>query len=1040
MNFRFHEKLFLRLPRYVLHKKSFSADLTIEMMVKDAFFLKAVYLASSVVYEECAKFQAGSLTVADTERLELTLTKYYTRMSTRSTPFGLFSGVGITFWGEHDAVIDPDKICWSKKTRLDFHFLAALIKQISNITVIKRYSVYSLNNSGYKLNNEFRYVEFFPHGFTRKYQITAIKISGLIDAIFTFARMGVTYIDMEQFLVEKDIDVKAADEFLDYLIESKVLITAFEPSPVGADVLHQLSENIKAFISPKLSDQERKELNSVLQFIGGIISDIQYLNTNDANSVEAYKSLYQKSKLIVPDLAENNLLQVDSFFEGVENVVSKDYKVLLAQSFTFLNCFFNENNQGKELELFAQQFSKTYGDHLMPLSLIMDYDSGLGYPVSKSFGYSPFVNDINFHQSHSEIKNIKWNYANQLLFKKVMAARNNQAYEITMSDDDLPAMKKQAPNYPSTLSALFRVINTASYKIQLEGFFGPSALNAISRFAYINADIAGLAKEIVAYEADELVNCIDVEIVHIPSDKAANVIQHPDFGNYEFSYLGTSSKSGDYSVNINDLFLKYLDGTLLLWSEKLKSFVRPRLNSMHNYSSSNLPVYRFLCDLQKQHLKDNIGFQWGDLLHCFDFFPRVTYGEVILYPAMWKLDRAEFNSFYDHDTEQSLNKLVKELVNKFRFPRYVVLADGDNELLIDFETIITFRSFLKVAKNRSQLLIKEFLYAEDDLSISANQLMATMLVDNSKSANKYKALNNDNGIKPRTDALESDWLYFKIYCGESSADQLLLDYLKPAVELLVKEGLIELWFFIRYYDPSFHLRFRVKMTGNNDHGKVYEIIYRYLEEAVRINLVSTVSTANYLPELDRYGHKSIELTERLFHFDSNNFINFLTNFNSNEWEEKKWMFAIVSVDELFNAAGFNASDKVSYLKNFLDAFYIEFNVGKKEKKALSSKYRKHRNKLELLLSKDIKVVDMDSDISIIKNIVLADLDRVTELLQLFSVLKSDNSLEFSDLYYFNSVTHMILNRVFSFKPRINEMVVYYFINNYYLSIIAINGR
>ncbi|MGF6849693.1 thiopeptide-type bacteriocin biosynthesis protein [Chitinophaga sp. W3I9] len=1040
MNFRFHDKVFLRLPRYIIHKKTFAADLTIEMMMKDVFFLEAVYVASPVVYDKCIKFQTNALTSADVDMLELTLAKYYTRMSTRSTPFGLFSGVGITSWGKGDVVFNPGKIRWRRKARLDFHFLAATIKKISNLTVAKRYSVYFLNNSGYKINNEFRYVEFFPYGFARKYQIAAIKISGLIEEVFDLTITGATFIDLERFLVKNGIDVKAANEFLDYLIESKVLTSAFEPSPVGTDILQQISNNIKALIGLDLPDREMRELHDAMDFINALRSDLQHVNENNTLGVGAYKNLYQRSKLIIPNQVESNLIQVDSFFEGVEEAVSADYKVLLAQSFTFLNSFFEGNNQDKELNLFSQQFSEKYGDRFMPLNLIMDYDSGLGYPVSKNFGYSPFVNDIDLHQSPREAISIKWNYSNRLLFKKIMAGRDNRAYEISLTDNDLPIRERQTNNLPSTLSALFRLINNDSYKIQLEGFFGPSAVNAISRFAYIKTDIADLAKDIISYEENELVNCIDVEIIHIPSDKAANIVQHPDFGQYNLAYLGNSNKSGKYSVNINDLYLKCMDGVLLLWSKKLKCFVRPRLNSMHNYSSSNLPVYRFLCDFQKQNLKNNISFQWGDLLHCFEFFPRVTYGKVILYPAMWKLDRSDLHCFYKNDGDKSITELIEEFVNRFRFPRYVVLADGDNELLIDFETQITFRFLLKAAKNRSQILIKEFLYHEDEHTISANQLMGTVLIDGSKEFKMYRNFPHETRMEPGNDAPEPEWLYFKIYCGESSADHVLLNYLKPVTDLLIEAGLITMWFFIRYYDPYFHLRFRVKLIDDSNKGKVYEIICRYLQKAVQMNLVSRLSTDNYIRELDRYGDKSIDLTEGIFHLESINFLDFLVNFNSNEWEEKKWMFAVVSVDSFFNTAGFSSSDKVSHLKKSLDAFYIEFNVGKEEKKALNLKYRKHRDKLQELLSNDKKYDRNDSDISFIKHIVSANQKGIAGFLSHFPEKKKENAVFFSELRYFSSVTHMTLNRVFSFKPRTNEMVIYYFIYNYYLSHIAINSK
>jgi thiopeptide-type bacteriocin biosynthesis protein len=61
----------------------------------------------------------------------------------------------------------------------------------------------------------------------------------------------------------------------------------------------------------------------------------------------------------------------------------------------------------------------------------------------------------------------------------------------------------------------------------------------------------------------------------------------------------------------------------------------------------------------------------------------------------------------------------------------------------------------------------------------------------------------------RSFTIGEEWLYFKIYCGVKTANELLISVVEPLVTKLRKEKKITLWFFIRYSDPEHHLRIRL---------------------------------------------------------------------------------------------------------------------------------------------------------------------------------------------------------------------------------------
>ena len=65
----------------------------------------------------------------------------------------------------------------------------------------------------------------------------------------------------------------------------------------------------------------------------------------------------------------------------------------------------------------------------------------------------------------------------------------------------------------------------------------------------------------------------------------------------------------------------------------------------------------------------------------------------------------------------------------------------------------------------------------------------------------------------RSFIIGSEWVYYKIYTGPKTADSILVDFIKPIVDQLLKDGIIKMWFFIRYADPEFHLRVRFQITN-----------------------------------------------------------------------------------------------------------------------------------------------------------------------------------------------------------------------------------
>ncbi|MBK6829054.1 MAG: thiopeptide-type bacteriocin biosynthesis protein [Chitinophagaceae bacterium] len=144
-------------------------------------------------------------------------------------------------------------------------------------------------------------------------------------------------------------------------------------------------------------------------------------------------------------------------------------------------------------------------------------------------------------------------------------------------------------------------------------------------------------------------------------------------------------------------------------------------------------------------------------------------------------------------------------------PEKFVQADGDHEMLVDRNSPESVTAFIKAIRGRQSIVLKEFLLPDPEAVVNeqgqayCNQFIAALV----KNTNVYQS---DGAIHQAVSGIQrnflpgSSWLYYKIYCGSKSADEILLNVIQPLTTELQLGKLISQWFFIRYNDPDFHIQ------------------------------------------------------------------------------------------------------------------------------------------------------------------------------------------------------------------------------------------
>ncbi|HCT29627.1 MAG TPA: hypothetical protein DIW31_02585 [Bacteroidales bacterium] len=278
--------------------------------------------------------------------------------------------------------------------------------------------------------------------------------------------------------------------------------------------------------------------------------------------------------------------------------------------------------------------------------------------------------------------------------------------------------------------------------------------------------------------------------------------------------------------------------------------------------------------------------------------------------------------------------------------------------------------------------------------------------------------------------LGDNWFYFKLYTGVKTADTLLVEVIDPFASDLMNEGFIEKWFFIRYSDPDFHLRIRFELK---DKLKLSEIIFRLnaiLYPYIENRMISKFQAETYSRELERYGSKTIDETESIFFFDTQATILLLNQIEGDEGETYRWHYACLAVDFFLNDFGFSEDEKLQLLDRLQYNFGQEFGMNAQLKVQLDEKFRKERPQMRSFLLRESDIYEPFYQILKQKYINTKDIIERIKAIK----LKNELEVEFND--YIISHIHLMLNRIFKSKQRLNEMVIYSLLYRFYKSEIA----
>jgi len=1009
------DKIILRSPNFSLN---FLGHLDRENLLEFYRIPKveeALLVASPSLLNTLNQFIAGK--IREEKRIDslfLSLTKYMLRMTCRCTPFGMFASCSVLTLGNSTKVIpfSPGEV--KKHVRLDHGYLCRLINYISSGKTVKYCLKYFPNNTLYRQGAKWRYVEFDYLNNKRIHRISSFQNEGYFELIFSRLANGFHIGELIELLdAEFEISREEALEFIDNLIDAQIIVSELLPNVTGECYLNR---SVKTLVQYAENNQAPTL---------GIVRDWLLAANNESSAainIDIYdKIILELNKIPVP-LEKNILFQVDTFKLLEESAISNNIVRKVQQAVEFLSRFRSSTNK-TNIEVFAAAFTARYEQREIPLVLALDPETGIGYKQNSFNGdVSPLL--AGFLIKEKPIAQLDIHPIFKLLYPKLMNALMNKQIGVEIEDVDLKDFPVNLDKLPDTFAVMLNVLQYKSDATDEEFLLSINGVimnggKYIGRFCHLDNSIENLCRAIAQKEEELNKSGIIAEVVHIPEGRTGNILFRPCLRDFEIPYLANPSVTQDFQIPVADLMISVKDNKVILRSKKLNKVIVPKTTNAHNYSNNSLPVYHFLNDLEYQDIQliGNLG--WGVLQSINKFLPRITYKNTVFSPAFWNLDAGDFNLLLSSSDEKIILAFT-EIRLIHNIPRYTLIEEGDNRLLIDAENVLIVKVLKNFIQKKKRITLIEFLFSGDNAflkdgdAIYTNELVMPFYKTTANILNINVPVDKD--VK-RSFIPGDHWTYLKIYTGFKQADELLITRIHPVIRAYLDKNMIQLWFFVRYSDPEHHIRIRFFCKNITDSFEIIQTLNKVLRAGLEDEAIYKVQLDTYHRELERYHPDFIEKTEMLFYYDSECIIGTISSPKMSD--ELRWQIALVDVDALLNDFGLDIRKKLSLLTSISQSFKKEFDIKPQDLKFFSEKYRANKINIKSVICKTNQHPDIEAFYKLF----------ITRSGLYANILKDQNRALPNDIIF--SLVHMSINRLFRTKQRQHELVIYDLLSLYY---------
>lgn len=983
MTYQINENFILRTPMLPFKNFNYHFPKNVRAEGQDVFYEMLVN-SSPNLYESTKKFPLKN-------DGRISLSKYYNRMSTRTTPFGL---AAVVHRGEFNKKQNLEISNIKKKIILDVEWLKMLILKIEevdfpNFSVLSNSTFQILDNKILKIWNTL-YVEesnFSPNkkkitmNYTRACELIIENTNEYTEIKYLLIILKETYPKTNE---------KIFMNFVKTLLQNEILISEYRINLKDGNFLKNLIKKIEG----------KKNLIEFYKKLKILDTEIdKYERIQIGAGIDMYQNIERIMDKIV---ACDRKLNVISYSDSLPTINIKEKKKL-----SEFASFLSKWSYSKNYNEYVTKFLEKFGDVPIKYIEMIDNNIGIGKPY-----YSK--DDLTEHHD--------------FFYSRVLETiLNSDKLEIDLADMDSSDLKNQINPINGEIS-FYLTKSGEELKMHLSPLqVTNSKGRSIGRF---NELYPNLLKK----NFEDGKNFSETLIFFTPSNsRDANVM-----GTFEpgVKYLEIGNRTIDNNrIELSDVYVKIIEGKLHFFDIKSKKqliFYAPNM-----YRQDRYPIeLKYLLEIDNN--------QWGsltcfleDLSHMISVMngdlPRFVYKDIDVFPKSWDLRK----------TILSKNKLLKfiefesNLLKKYnskKIDRFIISGYMDQQLLIDIEDEKHRQILYKNLKNSSQKRVYESNNKFDNLIVSdkSNEYYIGEFIFQVEDKNNielrqkfskdmYSMVKKESSLSQKkliTNNLFNDWVSINLYLDKIYHDDFIKNKLYEFVANISNIKNFERFFFIRYIDEHDHLRIRIKSL---DSKKKYIFLQIIEEEITKWKQEFPIYNFNmncYVPEVRRYGGETlISYVEEFFYVDSLVTMELL-NIIGTDKSKKNDLF-------LFSAIDILRQSKYSYseIANLL----LNFRISKKD--LISDEYDRVEGLIDGYLNYYLNEQDVDNNFLKIK---LSFAGREQKLINYFKKIDElfNNSIHEKNSII-NSLLHMSHNRIVGIDRENENRILGYMYKYYY---------
>jgi len=837
-----------------------------------AVALKAVRLASPDLASALDRPDGMS-----NSRARSRLLRYLIRMSTRTTPFGMFAGVAIAQWSSATSIELSDRV-GSLHGQVKAEWLAKTLREFESEGELLAIRV---QRSNALLRHGGRIIQSpLP-----KTPGPSIRSTPVVERALEIAAGPILLGSVLELLLAEfpDAPVPAVTKLLGQLLEKGFLISTLQPS-----LLAELPErNVMDALAP---NPRAAEIRTAIERKLQELAQLPLLPLSAP----------------VPDLPDTDinltlLLRNDGVSASVRSEVERAAEILLRLGMAA--------NRIPELVEFRSLFKKRYQiGQAVPLLELVDPDFGIAYPPPQSL----------LNQSRGDARR------DRHLRQLVAHSMDSGNAAIALTEEDLKALEQnpEPGPLPVSLDIFFAVaaraaadIDAGDYRLVISPAVGAiGAGRGFGRFARLFGH-AGLAfiQAIVEAEEQARPDALFADVTHAPETTAAAIASAPSVRRHAIPF-GVPAPPNAETIAPEHLCIRLEGSAFVIRHRGNGRRVLPAVGHMLNTRLTPSAV-RFLLDVYRDSAASLAHFNWGGL-GGMPFLPRVEIGRIVLAPARWRILASDLA-----DSRQ-----IEQIRSRRGLPNYVCIGDGDRRLMADLRNPSHRDELASLARSSDspEITLSEAIPSPDQMWLDgpggkrAAEFIASLIASPNIRPPKEDAPVPVEALAPvpplaRSRPAGSEWLYLKLYVSPMLLEDVLIQDVAPAVDRLVKDEAVSYWFFVRYSDPDTHLRIRLQIAAPNLLPSVFETINGVVSRLLGQTRCSRASFETYDREVERYGGiDRIEVAERAFAADTQVAIGLLRGLQSDPIPDR-FELGVLSINALLHDLGRDGQDRLSWL-------------------------------------------------------------------------------------------------------------------------------